>query len=257
MQLHALAKCASIFTFILATASASGTDTARASKHADRQVAPRNANNQTCLPELEDSFQRVWTLNKFLYQATQRAFANFPPNNIPFNDEFVPYNRTLEIELHNELGGFTTACAFDDPILDNATDKWWHCTSTEGPRALPNLPIETSIQLNRTTGGLLLNQTWYCNDTTDGGPPYRVATKGVLPDGPVRRLVCGSSTAVARNVICATNIAPIWCDVLFVAEWCSLGGDRDGRGWAFDFWATEAVLERLEEGWEGEVQYRR
>lgn len=75
-----------------------------------------------------------------------------------------------------------------------------------------------------------------------------MTAKGSLPDGPTRRLVCGSSTAVARNVICNTNIAPIWCDVLYAAEWCSLDGDREGRGAPIEFWALEVEVENLEEG---------
>jgi hypothetical protein len=43
-------------------------------------------------------------------------------------------------------------------------------------------------------------------------------------------------------------IAPIWCDVLYAAEWCSLGGDHDGRGAPLDFWATDVGVERLGEG---------
>jgi hypothetical protein len=143
-------------------------------EHASISGGRRNrspASNQSCLPDLENSFQKVWTLNKFLYQGTERGFDNYP-NADAWNGRLFPYSRTLEMELHNDHGGFTTTCAFDDPILDNATDKWWHCSSQQDPRILTDVPIETYIQFNRTTGHLSVNQTWYCNDTgTAPGPP--------------------------------------------------------------------------------------
>ena len=143
------------------------TDTEYPSMSAKRNLNRPPSSNQGCLPNLEDSFQRMWTLNRFLYQATERGFDNYP-NADAWNGKLFPYSRTLEMELHNDRGGFTTACAFDDTILDNATDKWWHCASSQDAK----LPIETYMQFNRTTGHLSVNQTWYCNDTgTDPGPP--------------------------------------------------------------------------------------
>lgn len=191
MNLRGFSRCTSIFALLLSRALAEqpGSPTVHdefvqaltSKEYADTKSVAISTqgranrppmSNQSCLPDLENSFQRVWTLNKFLYQATERGVDNYPAADT-WNGRLFPYRRTLEMELHNDHGGFTTTCAFDDPILDNATDKWWHCASPQSSLyALPKIPIETYIQLNRTTGHLSVNQTWYCNDTsTDPGPP--------------------------------------------------------------------------------------
>ncbi|GAB1317059.1 hypothetical protein MFIFM68171_07269 [Madurella fahalii] len=204
--------------------------------------APPNTDTPNCLVNSQHPYQPIWTLTRFLYQATKRGVDNFPAAG-EVNGVLFPYNRTLEIELRNEANGFTQSCAFNDPILDNVTDRWWPCSYAKSPHTFPQRAIETYVQFNRDTGRLKVNQTWYCNDTQQAAP-YMITAHGSLPES-VSALVCGVSNSTAFQVICQTLIAPIYCDVLFSAQWCSLGGDRDGRGRPLGIRASQTAVQRL------------
>lgn len=64
--------------------------------------------------------------------------------------------------------------------------------------------------------------------------------RGTLSD-----LVCGESNSTAFHVSCQSFFAPIYCDVLFSAKWCSLGGDREGRGRPVGIRASQTSVQRL------------
>lgn len=126
--------------------------------------APPDASTPNCLANSQDSLQPLWTVTRFYYESTERA-------EIPsWNETLAPYNRTLEIELRNEANGFIQSCVLNDPILDSTTDKWWPCFNTTRLHTFPQYTIETYIQFNRDYGNIVVNQTWYCNDTEEATP---------------------------------------------------------------------------------------
>lgn len=126
--------------------------------------APPNTDTPNCLANSQHPYNPIWTVTRFFYQATKRGIDNHPLA-AEWNGVLFPYNRTLEIELRNEANGFIQSCAFNDPILDNVTDRWWPCSYAKNPHAFPQRAIETFVQFNRDTGEFKVNQTWYCNDT--------------------------------------------------------------------------------------------
>lgn len=243
--------------------------------------APPNASTPNCLANSQDLTKPLWTLTRFLYQTTNQTLTNYP---IQWEGQPFPYGRTLRFSLRNEANGFTQSCDFDDPVLDGTIDRWWPCMDATPPHTFPQRAIETYFQFNRETGGLLINQTWYCNDTQEGTPyvknpfslplsydgtradrghkikndSFMISAHGVLPEpdsvprevGPdyATGLVCGVSNSTALNVVCGFVPfidQPIYCDVTLTARWCSLGGDRDGLGPALRFRATQTTAQQL------------
>jgi hypothetical protein len=75
-----------------------------------------------------------------------------------------------EVELRNAANNYTESCSFDYSIAstENSGD-WWRCSGSgyppEGQRT-----IDTWMKFNVTDGTLIVNQTWYCNDTDEAGP---------------------------------------------------------------------------------------
>lgn len=222
--------------------------------------APPRANQPNCLANSQHPYNPIWTLTRFLYQTTKRGVDNFPGGG-SWNGVLFPYNRTLEVELRNEANGFVQSCVFNDATLDNITDRWWPCSYEKNPHAFPQWAIETYIQFNRDTGGFKVNQTWYCNDTQEATPyapivfsvlthhltcciRFMITAHGSIPQDS-SSLICGVSNSTALHVICETLFAPIYCDVLYSAQWCSLGGDRDGQGAPLGIRSSQTAVQRL------------
>lgn len=127
--------------------------------------APPGASTPNCLANSQSSAP-IWTLTQFLYRSTERN-PSLPGASYATQS---PYNQTLQIELRNNANGVTQSCVFNDPVLDNTTDRWWGCFNATNLHTFPQYTIETYIQFNRDIGNIKVNQTWYCNDTEDGAP---------------------------------------------------------------------------------------
>lgn len=128
--------------------------------------APPGSDTPNCLVKSQLLNEPVWNVTRFLYKSTKRAVIW----STEWDGILYPFNRTLEVELHNLANGVTQSCTFNDPVLDELTDRWWPCFSVENPHEFPQRAIETYVSFNRDTGVLLVNQTWYCNDTQEGAP---------------------------------------------------------------------------------------
>ena len=207
-----------------------------------RIPGPPGASNPDCTTRSLSPGNDLFATTKFLYQTTKLStdWVYNRPLGLQPDLSLTPYNRTLELEFRNEATGLLVSCAFDDPILDNVTDKWWPCpvlqqqpgSMSTRQHGFPVYTVDSYFTFNRDTRALVINQTWYCNDTQNGTPFKFSAAANTSSDARSPPLIAGSSNSTAYHVQCGTQgiwQIPIYCDVTYSARWVSLGGHKEGR----------------------------
>lgn len=218
-----------------------------------RIPAPPGASTPGCTARSQSNREDVFTVTKFLYQATNISTA-WPYGTIiggtpyyPSDSNPWPHNRTLQIEFRNEATGLLSSCTFSDPVLNSPYDetlasRWWPCPllspapPPSGPQkhSFPVYEVQSHFNFNFTSRVLRLNQTWFCNDTQSAAPyRFRGGADGSYFPSTLGMLVAGRSVSTAEHVQCGVQGAwqfPVYCDVTYTARWLSLGGDREGRG---------------------------
>ncbi|KAK5655144.1 hypothetical protein OQA88_6043 [Cercophora sp. LCS_1] len=201
-----------------------------------RIPGPSGSTNPGCTSRSLSVGDNLFSITKFLYQAANitASWPYYNPNPGQPDNTSHPHSRTLELEFRNEATGLISSCTFNDAALDNTTDRWWSCPFPQPPHThtFPIHTIDTSIQFNRDSRKLVINQTWFCNDT-QSATPFRftgIGDTSYLPASPP--LIAGSSNSTAYSVVCGSWSIfqfPIYCDITYSARWVSLGGHKDGR----------------------------
>ncbi|KAK0619640.1 hypothetical protein B0T14DRAFT_603396 [Immersiella caudata] len=190
---------------------------------------PPNLNSPSCLTRYQTDPFHLWTLTEFLYQRTNiTVTGNYGPglrgDGLPY-----PHSQNLTLTLRNEANAHTTTCTFSSPTLNSLTPTTWlPCNLPIPAHTFPRYTLNTLISFNPLTGELRLNQTWYCSSSPSTSN-FQITSHGTTTYG-YDKLIQGSSSNSAYNLVCGSLIAPLICNVTYTADWWSLGGDRDGKG---------------------------